>query len=159
MPHVPGTTLKPLVKLPRDPNDCWPWLGRISDDGRACKTFEGKSTSAQRWIWEQLFGPIPAGLVIFNTCGNKACINPYHLRCGTQAEANRSGPGSSERPIVLTPGDVLELRCIAREDRTTHRAQIEASKLGVSISTIREVWRGSVWRRPKPNHGPRRKAA
>lgn len=159
MAHAPGSTLKPLVRLPKDANDCWPWISTVSPNGHAMKTVDGKSLPAARWMWAQLFGPVPKGMVIFHACGNQTCINPHHLRCGSQAEACRSGPGSTERPIVLTPADVRALRSILPEERTAQRARVLADQLGCSVGTVRGVWRGSAWRRPRPHYGPRKRAA
>lgn len=150
MAHVPGLSIKPQVKLPTDPSACWTWLGPVNPDGRATKTFCGKSMPAQRWMWQQLFGAIPAGMVVYTTCGNKACINPHHLRMGYQADANRQASH-----VTLTPEDVRALRLIASEDRTPQRASVEAMQLGVNAAAVRAVWRGSTWGRRKKNHGPR----
>lgn len=153
MAHEPGSTIKPVVALPRNPADCWTWLSSVTA-GRAMKTVGGKATTAARWMWSQLFGPIPAGMVVFHTCGEKTCINPHHLRCGYQAEANRSAAH-----VTLTPADVRHLRSIPLGERSTQRTRTEAMQLGVQPAAIRDVWRNSTWRRPRPNNGPRHKRA
>lgn len=153
MAHAPGSTLKPLVRLPKDPGQCWPWLSTVSPNGHAVKTVGGKSMPAARWMWAQLFGPVPKGMVVWHDCGTKTCINPHHLRLGHQADANRQASH-----VTLTPCDVRELRSVPVEDRTMQRARVLAGQLGVCPNTVREVWRGSSWRRPRPNNGPRRAA-
>lgn len=159
MAHLPGSTIKPIIKLPRNPADCWPWLSTVSPNGHAMKTVAGKSTPAARWMWAQLFGPIPAGMVIYHTCGDQTCINPHHLRMGSQADACRNGPGSDRTPVTLTPSDVRELRSIPADDRTPNRARALADQLGVTVGTVRSIWRGSHWRRARPHHGPRQARA
>ena len=147
-----GQSIKPCVKLPRDPAGCWEWLGVINaSSGAPMKQFCGKAIPATRWIWMQLFGPIPDGLVIAHTCGNKTCINPAHLRCCTQAAANREGAH-----VTLTPDDVREIRA-AKQHRLPSTANLLAERFGVRRSAITEIWRGNTWARAKPNRGPRHK--
>jgi hypothetical protein len=91
-----GQVIKPLVKLGKRADDCWEWLGPKCSAGHGKKTFNGRDVLAHRWMWEQLFGPIPDGLVVFTTCENKGCINPHHFACGTQAQACRWNESPAE---------------------------------------------------------------
>lgn len=148
MPH-PGQTMRPLVKLGRAPDDCWTWLGPIGTTGHAKKTFAGKDMPAHRWIWEQLFGPIPDGLVVYSTCESKSCINPHHLACGTIADAVRSSVTTK-----LLPADVLEIKAATEHTSTT--AEYFASKFGCSPQLVRDIWRGDAWSRSRKFRGPKR---
>lgn len=147
MSHQPGITFKPLVKLGRDPSDCYEWIGSVDDAGYGRKQFGGKAVLAHRWIWQQLFGPIPAGLIVSHTCTNRACVNPHHLRVTTQAEGCRHGITAS-----LTPADVVEIRR-HRCDAGTNLRQHLADRYGVSPSTISDIWGRKSWRKPKPFYG------
>ena len=142
MPHARGAVLKPLVKLGRKPEDCWSWLGRIADNGCAMKQFHGALTTARRWLWSQLFGPIPSGYIVAATCGNGACTNPHHLRLCMMADAVRASPGTT-----LLPADVAELR--ACPFRSQPLAEAYADRFGVSVQTIRDVWARRSWDKPK----------
>lgn len=133
-----GQVIKPKVKLGKDPEACWSWLGAISARGVACKQVAGRNVPARRWLWEQLFGPIPDGMVIAQLCGKGDCINPHHLKCTTQAEAQRLGLSST-----LTPGDAATIRAAKGEVA----AKELAVDYGVSVQTIRDIWRGDSWRR------------
>lgn len=148
----PGQAIKPRVKLGRSPDACWAWLGPVNTTGHAKLTFCGRDTLAHRWIWEQLFGPIPSGHVVYSTCDTRDCINPHHLACGTQAAACRQSVQTK-----LMPADVAEIRA-AKADATPHTVHILASRHGVSEMTIRDIWRGDTWARGKKNHGPKRPA-
>ena len=152
MPHVLGSTIKQLVELGKTPADCYRWRGAKNAEGVAQKQVGPKTETARRWMWTTLFGPVPAGLVITTTCGSKECVNPHHLKCCFQAEANRAGP-----TVTLLPGDVRAIRD-AKKSATWATARILGEKYGVSAETIRDVWANRSWRRPQPNHGPRRSA-
>jgi hypothetical protein len=148
MSHAPGSTLKALVKLGRRPDDCWQWLGKVSEaTGQPQKQLNGQNMPARRWMWMQLFGPIPPGLVVTSTCGNKTCTNPHHLRACFQAEANRGAAGAT-----LLPADVVEIR---KAERTANNARHYADRYGVTVGTIRDVWARRSWTRARANNGPR----
>lgn len=142
MPRA-GVAIKPLMHRPKDPGGCWDWVGPKSHTGHGHKTVDGKPVLAHRWIWETFFGPIPPGLVIFADCGTRGCVNPWHLRCGTQAENVRRGLNA-----VLTPEDVVAIKR-AKADRGPNTARVLAEQLGCHISTIKDIWRGHTWGRTK----------
>jgi hypothetical protein len=145
-----GQAIKPRVKLGKRPDDCWEWLGHMTECGHGKLTFCGRDTLAHRWMWEMLFGPIPRGLVVYSTCDKKACVNPHHLACGTQADANRSSIQTK-----LLPADVAEIKA-EKDTRNAHTARMLAERYGVSEQTIRDIWRGGSWARARKNFGPRR---
>ena len=151
MPYA-GQTVKPMIDLPRDPAACWLWTGPVSTSGHGNKTFCGRMMLAHRWMWEMLFGVIPKGLVVYHACDRKDGVNPHHLRLGTRAEANRQAVHAT-----LTPADVAEIRR-ARAGASGETAGLLAARMGVTPGTIRSIWRSASWGRPRPNHGPKRRA-
>lgn len=145
MPHAPGVTLKPLVKLGKTPDSCWAWLGKIKDDNRAYKQFNGNPMPAQRWIWAQLFGPIKPGYVVYSTCGDHACCNPHHLRCGFMADANRAGNSA-----VLLAEDVAQIRKDYDNGLDPDRI---AAKFGITAGYVKQIAKGYSWGRKKLHKG------
>lgn len=145
-----GQTIKPQVRMGRTADACWRWLGPTTPDGHGKKTYCGRDVMAHRWIWEILFGPIPAGMVVFRTCDAKDCTNPAHLRMGSQADACRQSVN-----VVLLPNDVQDIRQ-AGDNRTSQTAAILADKYGCDANTVRDIWRGKTWGRASKNYGPGR---
>jgi hypothetical protein len=41
---------------------------------------------AHRIAFEQMFGVSAEGKVVMHTCDNPSCVNPFHLRLGTQSD-------------------------------------------------------------------------
>lgn len=133
-----GLPLMQLVQLPRDPAACWTWIGNCGAAGYPIKTVAGKCLTGRQWMWQQLFGPVPAGLVVSTTCGNRGCVNPHHLRLCTMAEAVQAGNGAT-----LTVDDVRELRALVNNGVPW---DLVAARYGISKTTISDVMRRKSWR-------------
>jgi hypothetical protein len=144
-----GQTIKPLVKLGKRPEDCWTWLGPTTEAGHGKKTYCGQNLMAHRWLWEMLFGPIPCGLVVYATCDTKGCINPHHLACGFQADANRQSVQTK-----LLPQDVQDIKRALKE-RSPAVIHTLAERHGVNAAHIREIANGRAWGARKRNTGPK----
>jgi hypothetical protein len=74
-------TVKEILNLytRRNKDACWEWTGYKSKVGYGSLTNKGKVQRAHRFIYEQLVGAIPDGMVLDHLCTNKACVNPDHL--------------------------------------------------------------------------------
>lgn len=63
------------------PDQCWIWLGRVHKRYGAAR-----HTTAHRYVYEQLVGPIPEGLELDHLCKTPLCVNPAHLEPVTRME-------------------------------------------------------------------------
>ena len=62
-----------------DDDECWPWMGRISNKGYGTCHYNRKQTTVRRIAWEAAYGPIPQHTLIGSRCGMQNCCNPKHL--------------------------------------------------------------------------------
>ena len=103
-------------------SDCIEWTASRNRDGYGEKRFQGKVRRAHRLAYVEHHGLTfedIEGFVVMHTCDNPPCINPAHLRLGTQADnvADRDAKGRREGPAGtkngkarLTEGEVLAIR-------------------------------------------------
>jgi hypothetical protein len=93
--------------------------------------------AAHVWVWVQINGPIPKGLVVMHTCDNPSCILLAHLRLGTVAD-NKHDAGMKGRLAHSMP---VEDREQIIDDLVHNRYSItELARLyGVGPNTIKRI--------------------
>lgn len=76
------------VEMPKDPiKQCWMWQGPMHVNGYGRISVRGRRWYAHRLSWQLHHNqPIPKGQVIRHMCNQPQCVNPHHLRSGTQRQ-------------------------------------------------------------------------
>lgn len=115
----------------------------------------GERHFAHRAAWEQVNGPIPAGLTIDHLCRQKLCVNPGHLEPVTPAENTRRQMAAvgleiaRRRRMAMSAckrGHALESagRCLIcdRENKRKYQARKQATDPAwrEARRIAREVW-------------------
>jgi hypothetical protein len=109
-----------LAKVIAVPHGCHYWIGAIADDGYGRWTSaDGRTVTPHRWLWEQIVGPIPAGLYLLHSCDETSCVAvEAHLGVGTQADnqaqmaRRRRGAGPWHVGLADTRGPAGRARAI-----------------------------------------------
>jgi hypothetical protein len=65
---------------------CWLWRGTRTLAGYGQVQICNQRLYLHRLVYEWVRGEIPEGHVIMHTCDTPACVNPAHLRVGTQSD-------------------------------------------------------------------------
>lgn len=138
------------VAIPYESDECllWPFsffpqgYGQVIDE-------KGKGRSAHNVVAEMKLGPRPKGLVVAHNCGNRACVNPGHLRYDTQAGnlADRvlhdtHFRGERHHHTRLTNDDVREIRRLAGSVRPRDLMK----KYGIAKSTLYSIIHRLTWK-------------
>lgn len=103
-----------------------------------------------RHVYEQMFEPLEPGDLIRHLCDNRLCINPEHLRKGTQLEnvqdAIRNGKMPRGSKIGTAIHDELEIYGVKVLIEQTNLTNAEIEHITkISKDTIYEVRRGKQW--------------
>lgn len=119
---------------------CWIWL-LGTRDGYGVEKVDGKYGGAHVHSYERHRRPVPEGLVLDHVvCGNRRCINPWHLEAVTSAVNTRRG-----RKAKINQEIAHEIHRLKASGAT--QTEI-AHMFGVSQSLVSDVVRGNTWRLP-----------
>ena len=89
-------SVSPALRFPDkvsapDENGCTLWQASRAKNGYG-EFWDGtRLVRAHRWAYEQVHGPIPAGLDLDHLCRNRACVTVSHLEPVTRQENARRG--------------------------------------------------------------------
>lgn len=129
---------------------CWIFTGTIHHSGYGSLVVDGVRRGAHVWAYVVANGEPPEDAPdVLHSCDNPPCINPAHLRSGTdQDNANDKVKRGRLNPLkaedcpaaVLTNAQVAEIRRTPGVSGATW-----AEMLGVSRSTISLIRRGQTW--------------
>lgn len=135
---------------------CWEWRGPRRPNGYGTIGTRFGSDGAHRVAWSlSRSAPVPDGMIVRHTCDNPGCVNPAHLRIGTQRQnvadardRDRIARGQRHGLAKLTEA---EARAIMATD-DCRNAEL-AERYGVSATTISLIRSGRKW----AHLGPRTK--
>lgn len=91
------------------PKECWKWSGVTDGAGYGMIHLDSnnkKCIKVHRLSYELHNGILKKGMVIMHTCDNPVCVNPNHLKQGTQKDNMRD----CSRKGRLNPFSLLNLR-------------------------------------------------
>ena len=127
---------------------CWEWMAVKNRDGYGRIRVNGRMILAHRLTYTHFIGEIPEGMVIMHTCNNPGCVNPGHLRIGTQAEniayciaSGRRAKGERNGAVKLTTTDIVYIR--TSYGKLSQRELAET--VGVDPSMVSRIIRGEKW--------------
>ena len=92
-----------------------------------------KTLSAHRLAFKQAYGYLPK--VVMHTCDNKRCINPAHLRAGTQSENLKDAynKGRAKPPLKIEEPLRSQIRASSGSSRKV------ATQYGIHQTTVLNI--------------------
>lgn len=130
----------------KQPNSCWEWQGYLDKDGRGRFSVGKRMVTAPRVAWELYRGKIPHGMFVLHTCDNPRCVNVDHLYLGSHQDNMRDTLVRRTRRYARHKGgkqrlDWSKVATIRRAECTPENQRVLCNDLGISVRTIRRVWR------------------
>lgn len=81
-----------LSLLQRAPLDlesgCWIYEGKVDHKGTPVMNLDKRTIRLPREVYRFLYGDLPDKCVVTQTCRNKRCVNPEHLKAGLQMDVS-----------------------------------------------------------------------
>ena len=148
----PGEAIQFLETLPLDKNNCINWPYARMPEGYGQIGYQGRPHNAHH-VAARLHIPNPENLPCVlhkpETCHNRLCVNPRHLRWGDQAEnaADRNIDGTHNKGernggVKLTIRQVTEIWAYKGGDLPQRQI---AARYGISQKQVSRIWNGQQW--------------
>jgi len=149
----------------KTPEECWEWKSSLDTHGYGKIGVLGKTLLAHRVSFALHYGEIPEGKVVMHTCDNPKCVNPAHLKLGTNAEnaadckrkrrtARGERHGSKTKPECTPRGEshccakltADQVRAIRYRCQMGEQQKKLAAEYGVSPGLISQIKLGIWWK-------------
>lgn len=125
---------------------CWLWCAALDRNGYGWFRAFGRSTFAHRVAWRLTHGEWP-GRHLLHSCDTPRCVNPAHLREGTQAEniadaVARGRIARGEARSRLTDADVRAIRAAVSGGATQTEM---ARKYQLGLTAVNKIVHRKRW--------------
>ena len=126
----------------RGPDECWPWTGCLHQGYGEFLVADRRTRRAHIIMAQEFHGEGGPGLEVRHLCGNRACVNPNHLKWGTRQENMHDMVLHGTSVAKLRPRDVRIIRW--RLGKGHSHAAI-ARDYGLAAATIDDLAAGRTW--------------
>jgi hypothetical protein len=129
-------------------DSCWNWTASVNTYGYGCFWWDKKQHQSHRISWLIAYGK-QSDKLLLHSCDNPRCVNPEHLREGTQADnmkdkvsRRRHAFGERNAQSRLTEAQVLAIK-----EKHANGATMRGlgREYGVSKTAISQIVKGKHW--------------
>ena len=125
-------------------------IGELDRDGYRRLHLNRQRIRAHRFVWMLCNGEIPDGMLVLHSCDNPPCINPAHLRLGTnienvrdRTERGRQPRGEKAYQARITEKQAKAIIAALRADESQTRI---AQQFGINKWLVHDIKRGKTWK-------------
>lgn len=94
-----------------EPNSgCWFWTGYTNSDGYGKFNISGRIDGAHRVAFREYKAEIPSGYLVLHGCDQPSCVNPGHLKIGTDVENAEDKARRRRTPTKISDEQVFLIR-------------------------------------------------
>ena len=136
--------------IPEPNSGCWLWAGNIKPEGYGAFQIGGATYDAHRISYVIFKGAIPRHIFVCHLCDTKACVNPTHLRLGTNANNMRDAGnkglinrGENNKSAKLNDEIVRQICALYATGKYSQKKL--GKQFGVAQQTISDICRGDIW--------------
>lgn len=126
-------------------DECWPWIGSL-DTGGYGMIWDGVRLIRSHRASLLLIGIDPGILDVLHSCNNPHCVNPRHLRPGTELENSGEAAMLGRYNAKLSKPDVEKIRHLSLVGVPQRKI---AEEFGVAQATISCCVNRKNWRHVK----------
>ena len=122
---------------------CWIWVAQTNAKGYGRLRNDGGSTYAHRISYQLYKGEVPGDMLVLHSCDNPTCVNPAHLRLGTNSDNMIDMYQRNRFPnqtLNTKTAKIIYNRC------KEGAKQVDLAKeFKVHFSTISDIATGKAW--------------
>ena len=148
VPRLSDAEIIDRNSMPEPNSGCWLWTGNVNAWGYGRLGRQRSERQAHRLSYRTFKGAIPANLLVLHSCDVACCVNPDHLRLGTNVDNTQDAIARERRhPLRGAENPMAKLSMdAAKEIRSSSLSDSElAQQFGVSRRAIRFVREGKTW--------------
>lgn len=102
-----------------------------------------KTILAHRKAFKDYYGSIDEGLVVMHICNNKACVNPLHLKQGTQSENVKQ---SYKDGLQINPNRKCDKKTVLAIYHSSLSTRKLAKHYGLTQTIVQKIKQGLTYR-------------
>lgn len=126
---------------------CWEWQGSLNFKGYGWFRVQGRTWKAHRFSYTVFHGDIPKGVHIMHLCDNPGCVNPDHLKPGTNADnvSDRQAKGRGRWDHLTKTDEATVIR--VREMRANGAKHSDiAEAVGLEVHHVSDICQRRTWK-------------
>lgn len=131
-------------------NECWLWTGYRNKAGYGVYHFNRLRIMAHRLSLIISGSPMPDGMICLHSCDNPSCVNPNHLRWGTDADNMRDMIEKGRKVVATKPNTPENIAIKSALVNSTKSHKALAKEFNMPRSLVYYILAGKKWRNVEP---------